>query len=268
MGKTPNIQTEAQKLADFNNYLQNLQSDLNNKAQNVDKALSDMITKFYQDNKYDDSVDIVSTKNTDFMQLTEFKLDNLLNVAQQIATVIFGGVGTTPPGTKINEQGIDAAKQGISDFAGEGAKAVNSMTNYTAGKATDAITSVILSANTTSSIAYSSELKSVPLGYGLQLFVAVCSCSYQNSAFLNNDIIYEYLYFADVKFSKKQAQTEAGIMLAKLYQDEIAAYVKQEESLLDKLSTGTLDVTAYQSSKAMYDGFIANANESIKKLSN
>lgn len=173
MGKTPNIQTEAQRLADFNKYLQDLKSDLDTKAQNVDKELNDAITKFYKDNKYDDAVDIISTKNTDFMQLGQFSLDNLVNIAQQIAKVIFSGTGDLPSGTKSNKQGTDAVKQSVSDFSGEGAKAVTAISNYTAARAIDVISSIILSTNTTSAISYSSELKSVPIGYGMQLFVAV-----------------------------------------------------------------------------------------------
>jgi hypothetical protein len=186
----------------------------------------------------------MSTKNTDFMQLGQFSLDNLVNIAQQIAKVIFSGTGDLPSGTKSNKQGTDAVKQSVSDFSGEGAKAVTAISNYTAARAIDVISSIILSTNTTSAISYSSELKSVPIGYGMQLFVAVCSASYQNQAFLSNDIIYEYLYFADVKFSKKQAQTEGSIFLA------------------------TITAQAYESSKATYDSLIDQANQNLKKLSN
>lgn len=71
-----------------------------------------------------------------------------------------------------------------------------------------------------------------------------------------------------MKFSKKQAQTEGSIFLAKLYEDQIATFVKMQESLLDKLSAGTITAQAYESSKATYDSLIDQANKNLKKLSN
>lgn len=202
------------------------------------------------------------------MQLSEFKLDNLKNVIDQISAIVFSGSSEKlPSGTKTNKDGVDKTKDSVDSFAGEGVKARDNMEVYIAGKIFDVISSTILSANITTDISYSTEQITQPLGYGLQMFVSVSSCSFTNQSFFASDKIYEYLYICKVKFSQKQAKTEAGMMLAKLYQDQIAVFIRKEEDLLAKLSADTITPEAYESSKAIYDKLIAQSEEKIKILS-
>jgi hypothetical protein len=288
MGKSKQIDDMAKKREDFQKYLQQLEADLSKEAENAETDLNNLINKFYQDSRYDDAKEILSSKHTDFIQASEFTLTNLEKVVKQIAKVVFSGTSadTVSANVSINSENQTYSKEKVAEYAGIAVQNLESMEVYIAGKVFDIISTLILGTNTTSSITYSKETRSEPLGYGLQLFVSVHSNSFKSSSFFNNEIIYEYLYFCHVKFSEKQAQNEKDMIGAKKGEDEaifaanrfaesfekqIDAYLKAIDNLLQQLtapkdSDEYITPETYEDTKLKYEKLIEESQESLKKL--
>lgn len=259
MGHSPSIAQMQEKEKEFKTYLDGLEADLKAKAAGQAQDLQTEIDKFYSDNKYDDAVGLVSGSNVDFQHQSDFTMDNLKKVIDAISSAVFSGAGLDQgTGATVDESAVDKLGAEVEEMS--------NLELYVAGKVFDVLSKVVLSFGASTSITYTSSIKSESLGYGLQIFTAVAADSYKSESFFNKETIFEYLYTYQVKFSKKQADAEVKMSLVELYQDQIATYKGQEEALLKQLSSGAVLPSAFATTKKIYDDLITESQEKMHEL--
>lgn len=261
MGKSPSIADLEAKDNAFRDYLNNLETQLNQQAATAKTEMEASITKFYADNKYDDAKAFVSGQNTDFMHTSEFSMQNVKNVIDAISAAVFAG-SAVPPGTSVNADAVQAADKALGKEVG----AMANLELYIAGKVFDVLSNVILSFGSSTSISYSASSKSESLGFGLQLFSTVAASSYQSQSFFNNEYINQYLYMYDVRFSVKQAQVEATMGLVQAYENQLATFEDLLNKLADQLDQGSITLAQYSDTSTQYQNFIDRYKEKIDSL--
>jgi hypothetical protein len=254
MGKSQNIAQMVQQNQSYQDYLQKLQDDLISKSKKYESDMKDSIEKYYKDNKWNKE-DFISGKNADFMQESDWSLDNVQNIINAIASSIFGN-GQTPDGVNITK-GSD-----VSAAIGE----MGSWETYIAGKCFEVLSGIIESFGSASSVQFSSSYKDEPLGNGLHLFVTVMCNSYKSKDFFDNQEIYEYLYLYEVKYSTGEAKQQADIALTQLYEDQIAAFISKSEDLIKKLQKNKITPEQYQTNNAIYSALIQAAKDALNQL--
>ncbi|GAB2677995.1 hypothetical protein GCM10027194_07730 [Thalassiella azotivora] len=209
----------------------------------------------------DDAKQFTSGSKTDFMHQKEFSLDTMKNVVDALSKAVFSGA-PAPAGTGVNEDAVADATKALGSEVG----AMANLELYVAGKVFDVLSSIILSFGSSASISYTSDTKSESLGFGMQVFTSVAASSYESHSFFDNEYINQYLYLYDVRFSVKQAQTEATLGLVQLYQNDLVNFEKRENELADQLGAGTIDGATFESTVAIYDTLIAQYKAKIDAL--
>lgn len=254
MGKSQNIAQLVQQNQSYQDYLQKLQDDLISKSKKYESDMKDALEKFYKDNNWEKE-DFISGQNADFMQESDWSLDNVQSIISAIASSIFGN-GKTPDGVKVTEGGD--ASMAISDMA--------SWETYIAGKCFEVLSGIIESFGSASSVQFSSSYKDEPLGNGFHLFVTVMCNSYKSKDFFDNQEIYEYLYLYEIKYSTGEAKQQANIGLTKLYEDQIAVLISMSEDLLKKLQKNEITLQQYQTTNSNLENAIQDAKNELNTL--
>jgi hypothetical protein len=261
MGKSPSIQDLESRDDKFRAYLQELETELQQKSSTVDSRLQTMINDFYTNGNYTDAKDLVSGQNYDFIHDQKFSFAIMKTMVEAISAVVFAG-GATPPGSEVDSAGQQAVAAKLGPEVGN----LANLELYMAGQVFDVLCSVILNFGTSTALPFDTNLQSKSLGFGVQLFTAVSAESYRSPSFFNNDYIYEYLYIYDVKFSVQQANAEPNQILVHLYEDQIAVFTQREHGLMTQLANRTLTPQAYASAHEAYDALIAAFMAKVRAL--
>lgn len=251
MGTSPSIDDMQKKDDEFRAYLNTVQADLDAKSSAAAAAMADDITAFYTNNKYDDAKDFVSGKNTDFMHQSEFSLANVKNIIDSVSAAVFAGAAV-PKGASVNAEAVATASEAMGTQAGSMAN----MELYIAGKVFDVLSNVILSFGSSTSMSFSSAVKSESLGYGLQLFTSISASSYESHGFFNNETINQYLYQYDVRWSHKQAEVEDTMGLAETLSNVLAAMEQNMNKTSAKLAHGDIDMKTFAGAYAEFKSYV------------
>jgi hypothetical protein len=227
MGKSATIEDLQKNDAAFRTYLDGIEKDLATQSDAAQQKMRTDIDDFYTKNGYDDAKRFTDGKNVDFMHQSEFTMDNLKKVIDAVSSAVFAGA-QPPAGSTVNEDAVKAADKALGPEVG----AMANLELYIAGKVFDVLSNIIISFGTGTEVSFSSSTKSESLGYGIQMFTAVTASSYRSHSFFNNEYISQYLYCYDVRFSVKQAQSEAKMGIVQAYQNQLAVF----EDLLTKLA--------------------------------
>jgi hypothetical protein len=262
VGKAPSIKELEEKDAEFRAYLNNLEADLDGRAQKAKDAMGAEIVKFYENNHYDDNKQFVSGQNTDFMHTAEFNMDNVKKIVDAISDAVFAGTGKTPSGADVDKKTVAEAGVALEKEAVKMAE----LELYIAGKVFDVLSAIVLSFGANTSISYSSTYKTEPLGFGLQLFTTVAASSYKSSSFFHDEYISQYLYLYDVRFSVKQAQAEATMGVLKAYENQLDTFESLLTKLGDQLDAGKITLEAYTNLLDTYMNFIKKFKTEIDNL--
>jgi hypothetical protein len=248
MGQSTSIKSMAESDEAFRNYIAKLRSDLQQQATDVGAQVQKKIDDHYASSKFTDQVSILNGQNFDFVHQKEFSLENLKGIVDAIANAVFAG-GTEPPGVNVNGDGKSKADDTLGPAVGQ----LANLETYIASKVFRVLGNVILSFGTATEVTFTTDIRSEPLGYGLQLFSAVSSESYQSTDFFNKDYIYEYLYIYDVRFSAQQAKSEIVQKLIQDYQDEIAVYSSLHQDLNKQLLAKEITFQAWLDTGKQFD---------------
>lgn len=251
MGQSSSIQ-EVQKENEHRAYINKIEAELEAKAKKYGDDMDAKIKSFYTDNSYD-QIDFISGRNTDFMQASEWSLANVRKIVESISKAVFGS-GNLPEGVEANKD------------VGKSIANAENIEAYVAGKCFEVLAGIIESFGSASSVSFNSSYKSEPLGSGMHLFVTVVCDSYKSSDFFNNQEIYQYLYIYEVKYSVGEAKAQGTMMLAKLYEDQIATFTDKVEQLLVQLENDKITVEQYDDFVEHYNSLINKAAAALEGL--
>jgi hypothetical protein len=261
MGRSPSIEELQANDDNFRKYLTGLETDLDTKSAAAAQKMEADIAAFYLANHYDDSKEFGSGRNTDFLHEKEFSLDNLKKVIDAISAAVFSGA-PVPKGASVNEEAVAEADKSLGKEVG----AMANLELYIAGKVFDVLSNIVLSFGTGASVTYTSSTKSQSLGYGMQMFTSVAASSYQSHSFFQNEYISQYLYMYDVRFSIKQAQSEATMGIVQAYENQLAVFEDLLNKLADELDKGNVSLDAYGTTADKLQAYIEQFHTKIENL--
>lgn len=261
MGSSPKIEDLQKKDDEFRAYLNSIETDLKDRSADADKKMQADIDTFYTKNGYDDQKAFGSGRNHDFIHEAEFSMDNLKKVIDQVSSAVFAGAAV-PSGASVNQKAVEGAAKDLGPEVG----AMANLELYIAGKVFDVLSNIIISFGAGTKVSYSSSTKSESLGYGIQMFTAVSASSYQSHSFFTNEYISQYLYAYDVRFSLKQAQSEAKMGIVQAYENQLAVFEHKLTQLAQQLDEGTIDIDAYGTASEKYNKYIEAYRDKINSL--
>ncbi|TBB57306.1 hypothetical protein ELH43_40820 [Rhizobium ruizarguesonis] len=256
MGHSPSIAQLSAKQTAFNDYLKTLESQLHQKAAGTEKALQDLITNTYKTDGRHHQVYIKGQK-TEFMLSSDWSMDNVKKIIDAIGKAMFGNSKDMPNGINMEAE---------TEKMGAAIKGMANLELYMTSKVFDVLSGAIQSFGSSSSLTYNTELKTEPLGNGFRLFAAISADSFKSTEFFNSDSISEYMYTFEVQFSEQEASLQASIEIAKLYEDQITAFVQKSEDLLSQLENDRLNPVQYRSLADVYQKMIEGARAKLKAL--
>lgn len=225
MGHSKSIAEQQQQNKEFQNYLSEIQKNLDEKAKkHGDEFLNKM--KEYYGSEYDAVIRIGAAEKYDFRQLDEVTLSNLQDVIQGTVDAIF-------PGSKQDQSMEEKAKEAIStvvDFRG-----------MAAAVATNLIMGAMNILATSSEITFNYGIKSESICPGLTLHVLVANDSYKDSRWFHNSEIVESYVRYELIFSYSQVQTEMDIKYFNYQLDAIETLEKSVNVLKSKYAEALVD---------------------------
>lgn len=212
MGKSKTIADQQQQNQEFQNYIKEIQRNLDEKAKAHGQEFLTKMKTYYGD-EYDKVVRIGAAEKYDFRQMDEVTLSNLQNVIQSTVDAIF-------PGSKQEKSMDQKAKDAVAQVADFRGLAASVATNLIIGAMN------ILAAS--SEITFNYSIKSESICPGLTLHVLVANDSYKDQRwFRNTEIVESYVRY-ELIFSYSQVQTEMDI---KYFNYQLAAIEKLEEAV-------------------------------------
>jgi hypothetical protein len=254
MGKSQSITDLAKKNEKFQEYIEKLKTQLDENSDKEKKKMDAEIEKYYKDNKFN-KIEHIAGVNSDFMQKSEWSLENVKKIIETITQSMFGNA-TPPAGVKVNEDvSISAAIKKLTDFD-----------TYILTKSFQVITGIVSSLGDSNTIKYKYQFKHESLGNGFHLFATVVCDSYEGYSFLKTEEIHEYLYIYRVCFSEDEASKEGKMMTIKTYQDEIATFNDLIEFNLQELKKKNINLTQYKEIRTSYLEMIDQSQKKLDEL--
>jgi hypothetical protein len=256
MGKSKSIEDLSKKNEEFQKYINGLTDQLQKKSSDAQENMNKEIEQFYKENNYTKE-EYISGRNSDFMQKYEWSLTNVNKIILGIQKAMFGE--SAPP------QGTTIAQNTTTELS-ESIKAMTDLKTYILGQSFKIITGAIESLGNSNEIHYGTQYKHETLGNGFHLFATVVSDSFQSSSFFEKESICEYLYIYRVCFSVEEAQAQAKMGIIKLYEDQIAVFIKKLENLLDKYSNELISIEQYTACKSGIQSAMEEAQNKLSEL--
>lgn len=218
MGKTQSIEREAQSNQNFQNYLESLHKQLEDKT-NTDFEKNRK--SFYDKNGYDCHT-LGTSMKWDFRQQNSFEPARIKDSVETAAKSILGGGSVT-----------GAAAKGISMLAGY------------ESVATSVGVSVVLAAmnicSTSMKITYNEQYTDAPICPGVTLHILTFSDSFQRVEYFDNQTIIETGIRYELCFSEKKARAEATmanmISLVEIIRKYNQALLKLETYIAEGIMT-------------------------------
>ncbi len=212
MGKSKSIEEQQRQNQEFQNYLKEIQQNLDERAKiHGEEFLNKM--KEYYGGEYDKVIRIGAAEKYDFRQMDEVTLSNLQNVIQGTVDAIF-------PGSKQD--------QGMEEKAKEAIATVTDFRGMAAAVATNLIMGAMNILATSSEITFNYSIKSESICPGLTLHILVANDSYKDKRWFHNTEIVESYVRYELIFSYSQVQTEMDI---KYFNYQLKAIEELEEAV-------------------------------------
>ncbi len=252
MGKSKSIQDQQKQNQEFQNYLNEIQKNLKEKADTHRGEFEQRLKEYYGDD-YPKVIRIGAGEKYDFRQMNEVTMQNLSNVIQSTVDAIF-------PGSKQDRQQSEEAKKAIAtvaDFRG-----------MAASVATNLITAAMNILSISSEITYNYSLKSESVCPGLALHVLVANDAYRNKRWFSNTQIVESYVRYELVFSYNQVQVEMDIGYFNTHLDSIQKLENTVNMLYDKYMEMLLDLDIPEERLESIERRITLAREQIEKARN
>ena len=249
MGHSPSIQDLRKKENAFRAYLDSLEKEITGKLATRLSAMDQEIDSYYSKNGWTKNI-IVSGQSSDFMQKSEWSLENLGKVIGNIGNVMFGGTQPLPKGVKV-----ESVPQAIS-------KVSNLELLFTA-KAFEVISGIMSTIGGSTTVGLQTEQKGEVLGAGIHLWVTAALESYKDSSYFSGNEILQYLFAYKVTWSEGEANKERQMTQALANANTEFAYEaiinmadKELNSLATQMGSGKLDPVEFEAKSKAFNEII------------
>lgn len=260
MGKSKNIRDLEKEDTEFRAYINGVSSELKSDSNSAREEMSSAIRDFYVSYHGDHQL-VLEGENADFYQESEFSLEKIVGIVNAIAKAVLGTVETVD-GVSFDSKGVEEAKKTVGQAVGT----AGALELYVASKALEVISAALVSLGSNASAGYRSAYKSIPLGYGMQLFTITAAKSFKQQKFLGGSTIVENLYVYKMFFSLEQAKKEGQRTLVTMYSDQLAALASRAKDLYRQLGAGTIALEQYAKMSEVIDGLIDKVTEKLDRL--
>ena len=258
MGKSKSIQNQQKQNQEFQDYLDEIQQKLKEKAKDNEAKFEEEIKEHYGA-EYGSLIHIATAEKFDFRQLNEVTLDNLAKVIQGTINAISPGDGQTK------------------DIKEDAKKEVATIVDYKAMAAAVASNLIMAALNgltTSSEITYSCDYKAESLCPGLTLHILVANDSYKSSRWFSNTEIVESYVKYQLMFSYQRAGTEVDIQ----YFSNQAVTIEKYQTALNILQAHYIEmltdplvheeVVAIEKRINLMEAQITKARDAVQKIIN
>jgi len=195
MGKSKSIEEQQRQNQEFQNYLKEIQQNLDERAKTHGEEFLKKMKEYYG-GEYDQVIHIGAAEKYDFRQMDEVTLSNLQNVIQSTVDAIF-------PGSK--------QEKGMEEKAKEAIATVTDFRGMAAAIATNLIIGAMNILAASSEITFNYSIKSESICPGLALHILVANDAYKDKRWFHNTEIVESYVRYELIFSYSQVQTEMDI---------------------------------------------------------
>lgn len=230
MGRSKTIEQQTKSNQQFNEYIKQMNTDMENHCQEIDNKISSMITTHY-DQVYPDMATLMQAQYSRLDTSSEWSLNKINEIIGICSKALFGGGGDGKVQVETQSESVANALD-----------AIKSRELYIANAAFDIIQGVVSSFSSTTSTSVETKYDAKPVAPGVTLFIGVANNTFSHSSFLKNEKIIQTMYIFKVCYSIKEGKTTTVLNDLEAYESQKQSFYAQLKKLNDVIAT--MDVTA------------------------
>ncbi|MBD1567464.1 hypothetical protein [Vibrio sp. S12_S33] len=266
MGKSKSIADEAKKNQEFNDFLKQKDSELDERLSYLKNEVSSSLEKYYSSNKWGNSP-VLTYANKDWQTTSSWSLDNVIKIVREIGSAISGGNASDLPDG--NETPPDPE---TSNKIKDNQPAIKNNIKNIEETATSLVCGIMQTFKQVNAITSNQVVRDIPLGYGLHLFFGMDVSVYSRKEFFSNDFIQQYSMFFTVRYSLDEQISQTKMDIANTLQTQIEInnkLINKNSEVFKENATKAIEESnpeMYQSAEKFQKLVATNLDDSNKEL--
>ncbi|MCD9030384.1 hypothetical protein LDO32_01370 [Luteimonas sp. Y-2-2-4F] len=253
MGKSNSIEQQQRQNQAFNEYVERMRHDLDDRLGKEQQAQARRIEEHYR--RYGDDSSLIASTYQHLTTVDEWSLDALDAAISRCRTAIFGG--RLPDGATGDTPTPDVSAA---------IKAMANLDLLIANAAFDAVQSLLRSAGsrTETSVFAKSDVR--PLAPGLTLFIAVVENSFSRKDLFRKGTIVQNFFIFDARFSIKEGQAVSQFNDLRAYEDQKQSFREQLRKIDNIVMELDPTLKNYLTQLARYTGIAETLNTRLELI--
>ncbi|MEG3861175.1 hypothetical protein [Microcoleus sp. herbarium12] len=268
MGRSNAIEDQTKKNQEFQAYLNQMENDLQKRADKAWEAINKDVTEHYS--KYNNEFfDLAKGEYKHLTTLSEWSLDNVNRMIDSIQGALFGKIkkeeksdDKDPKGSKIISKEEITKNPELS----QSMLASSSQQLLIASTAFMAIQGILESFTSSTKTELMSESKIVSLSPGLTLFLYVIENNVKEEQFFKTDLICQNFYLYTAKISIREAKTIVDFNHLQALADVEAGMDVQLQKIAKIIAALDPSSEKYEEQQIKYDKLVGNLKKSRSNI--
>lgn len=262
MGKSHSIQQQQERNKEFNEYITQINEDLDKRKDVLEQQLSKMEQEHYSN--ISDKAMLIEGKYHHLTTTSEWSLDSVNEIINACSKAIFGS--KEPSGSE---------KSGTGEEVAASIKAIKERELYIASAAFDIVQSIIGTFKNSTKTSLEQKLDGKPIAPGMTLFVGVENNTYSNKKFFESETIIQTIFVFRVCYSIIEGAKQSALSDLELYEDQKTTFrskIEQLNKMIEELDVTSENYDAefirYMNRADLMNDRLTAITKKIKQLSN
>lgn len=223
MGKSKSIAKQQKLNKEFQQYIDEMSSNMDQRQEALGKELEAMEEEHYK--QYPDKAILIDGNYSHLTTMSEWTLKSVESIIDSCSKAIFGA--DTPEGSE---------KEKTSEEVSKSVMAMTDLELYIAKSAFSIIQGVIGSFSDLTSTSVEKKVDGKPIAPGMTLFIGVENNAYSSKGFLKSDEIVQTIFVYKVYYSIEEGKAQSALSDLQMYEDQKTAFRKQIEAVTQEIS--------------------------------
>lgn len=224
MGKSNSIQEQQKKNQEFQNYVNDMEKDMDQRMSVLEEGIDKMQKAHYEN--FDDKALLIEGRYNHLTTISEWSLKSISAIIDSCSRALFGSKEPEGSAKTETEKEVSASIQ-----------AIKSREEYIANAAFDIVQSILGGFNDATSTSVEKQMEGKPIAPGMTLFIGVENNSFSSVKFFSAERIVQTIFTFKVYYSIKEGQAQSALSDLQVYEDQKEIFRRQIEEIGNKMET-------------------------------
>lgn len=220
MGKSKSIAQQAKANQEFQQYIADMSSNMDDRQSALHDELESMQEEHYKN--FSDKALLIEGKYSHLTTTSEWSLQSVSDIIDACSKAIFGS--KAPEGSEKSDSEGEEVSESI--------KAIKDREMLIANAAFDVVQSVVGSFSSSTSTSVEKQVDGKPIAPGMTLFVGVENNSFSSKNFLTEEKIIQTIFVFQVYYSIQEGKEQSTLSDLQMYEDQKQGYRDKIEELV------------------------------------